>query len=161
MDEAKAPPKAQPREHRLGPDRCQQAEFKRHDWVVNAEVGVNLEVLKDESYWANYASKFQTWDRVEVRTDDGLLWAELLVLACGRTWAKMHILRHAKLTSADVEQTQLSGAATAHTFRYAFRGPNKRHCVVRSDGEPVFEEGPTKADAVEWAKKNRVELTNA
>lgn len=147
---------AQPKMYRLEPGRWHQAEFKRRHFYVEAEQGVTLEILQDPSYWANFGREMTPWSIIEVHTDDGTLWAELLVLACGRAWANVHVLRSAHLTIADVEQTQ---APSQVTHKYQWKGQAKMHCIVRSDGEIVHEGSQTKAEAVAWAVANKVELT--
>lgn len=157
MDAAQVKPKPQPR---LGPERFEVAEFKQHVWRAFAEQGVTLETLKDPAYWANWGHRMTPWDMIIVTTEDGTLWAELLVLSCGRTYANVKVLRSENLTTADVEQTQGAGV-TQSTYQYVWKGPNKRHCIVRSDGEIVHEGSQTKVEAVAWAVQNKVVLTTA
>lgn len=151
-----AKPQPQPKQHRLEVGRFELAEYKRRHFYAVAEQGVTLEVLKDPAYWANYGAQMTPWSIVEVHTEDGTLWAELLVLACGRAWAKMHVLRHVSLSTADVERSQVESMVT---HRYEWKGPNKRHCIIRSDGEIMHEGAQTKADALAWAVTNGVTLT--
>lgn len=146
-----------PKDHRLEPGRFQLAEYGQRHIIVKCEQGVTLEYLKDPAYWANFGHMMSPWDIIQARTDDGTLWAELLVLSCGRAWARVHVLRHVDLTTADVDQ---SSAATQTSYKYAFRGPRK-HSIVRSDGEVMVEGKETKAEALAWAVANRVELTTA
>lgn len=147
------------KEHRLEGDRCGLAEHKRQDWVVQAEQGVTLKVLQDEAYWANFASKFKPWDRIEVRTDDGTLWCELLVLSCGRNWAKVHVLRHSTLQTKDVEQTQVDGGK-GHTYYWQHRGPRK-HSIIRDDKQVMHEGADTKDQALQWAADNGYKVGTA
>ena len=160
MDQAeKSKPAAKPlKDHRLDSGRFELSEYIQHHWQARAEQGVTLEHLKDSAYWANFGHKMAPWDIIIVRTDDGTLWAELLVLACGRAWAKVHVLRHVDLTTADVEQSQVA-AATAAKFQYAWKGSNKKHCIIRSDGEIMHEGAQTKKDAINWATDNHIDLT--
>lgn len=158
-DTVKADKPKQPKDHRLEVDRFHLAEHARHDWIARAEQGVTLETIQDPAYWANYGHKMKPWDQITVRTDDGTLWAELLVLACGRAWAKVKVLRHVNLTNADVEQSQIAAPATQASFQYRWKGPNKKHCIIRSDGAIVHEGAQTKQDAIDWAKNNQIDLT--
>lgn len=153
-------PKAEPKQHRLEHARWGLAEHKKQHWIIEAEQGVTVAVLEDESYWANMASKMKPWDTLEVRTDDGALWVEGLVLSCGRNYAKIHILRAVKLQTTDVEQSQVSQRNTALTFVWKHRGPRK-HSIVRSDGQIMHEGADTKDQAVQWATDNGIKLAKA
>lgn len=155
---AKQLDKGAAKEYRQDPQRCGLAEFKKQHWIVEAESGVTVEVLQDEAYWANQASKMKVWDTVEVRTDDGTLWVEGLVLSCGRNYAKIHILRAVKLQTKDVEQSQVSARQTKLTFKWLHRGPRK-HSIVRSDGQIMHEGEDTKEKAEQWARDNGIALT--
>ena len=146
------------KEHRLEHGRWGLAEHRKQHWVIDAEHGVTPAVLQDESYWANLASRMKPWDTLEVRTDDGSLWAEGLVLSCGRNYAKIHLLRVEKLMTRDVEQSQVAQAKTSLTFKWMHRGPRK-HSIVRSDGQIMHEGADTKDLAVQWAKDNGYALT--
>ena len=145
------------KQHRLEHGRWGLAEYKKQHWVIEAESGVTPAVLQDESYWANLASQMKPWDTVEVRTDDGTMWAEGLVLSCGRNYAKIHLLRVEKLSTKDVEQSQVSQRQTALTFKWLHRGPRK-HSIVRSDGQIMHEGADTKQQALQWAADNGIAM---
>lgn len=133
---------------KLMPSRMQQAEYGRTDFVVTVEQGVSVTDLQKEGFWSLVCARFRPYDRIEVRTDDGSYWAELLVLGCDRAWAKVHVLREASLTTTDVAMSQAES-----TYRVNWKGPHRKFCVIRkADGIIVHEGEQLKESAQTWAR---------
>lgn len=136
--------KIEKRAVQLNPARMTPAEFGRTVYVVTAEPETTKEDLLKPEYWAHVANKLRPWDRLEVRSDDGTFFAELLVLESSRVWARVHLLQHITLTSADVAQTQ----ARNQDYEVRFRGPVLKWCAIRlSDAEPIKERMGSKEEA--------------
>jgi hypothetical protein len=124
------------------PERMFEAEYQRTQWVADVEVGVKVEDLANPAFWAHVSSKMRPYDHVEVRAEDGTWMAQLLVLACDRNWAKLHLLHHHNLTTSDVSLSQ------AAKYDVQYKGPHKKHCVVRlADGEEIKTGISTKDEA--------------
>lgn len=129
----------------LNPSRCNLVEYERQDWVVTAEQGTDLSDLVDPGFWAHVSARMKPYDHIEVRVDDGSWLVQLLVLDCSRNWAKVYVLAEHHLTTTDVSQSQ----AAKHSVEY--KGPHKKHCVIRkSDSECVKEGISTKEEAYRW-----------
>lgn len=146
---------AEERNHTLGPNRCQTQEIVRNWWVVNAEPESTPEDYVNPSYWANYSRDFKPLELIEVRKDDGAYWGLFIVLATDRTYTKVGLIIEKNLTTKDVAMTQ-----AALAFTYAWKGPTKKHCVIRLSDQQIVHEGEqTKTDALRWLAENEASLT--
>ncbi len=136
----------------LNPARIKGAEYERTVWVVTVEKGTKLEHMQNPSFWSHVSNKLRPWDHIEVRSDDGTIYAEFLVLACDRTWAKVHKLRFESLTTSDVSQTQ----AAMEEFELEHRGPHLKWGVIRKSDRAVLKENlQTKGEARTWLEEYR------
>ena len=123
-------------------------EHVNQGWTMTVEAGTVLEDVLKPEFLANVSSQLRPYDRIRVRTDTGEWYAELLVLTCGRVWAKLIPLFSIDLTSKDVDITQ-SEASDKYFVQY--RGPHLKFCVLRnSDKESIKEHLETKLDAQAW-----------
>lgn len=111
--------------------RMKLADFQRNRFVVTPEKGVEVNDLLQPAYWAHIATKFRPYDEVTVIPEDGSFYAKLLVIACDRLWAKMHLLEDHDLTPTrkDMPQVEFDGYAVE------WKGPLSRFAAIRkSDG---------------------------
>lgn len=140
----------------INPNRIKQAEYERTVYVVTVEMGTTKEDLENPGFWAHFAAKFRPWDRLEVRCDDGSFYAEYLVLACDRVWAKVKELSYVSLTTSDISQTQ---AALQDGLEVKYRGPHLKHGVVRKTDGAILKEGmQTKQEAEQWLAEYRQKI---
>lgn len=140
-----------PEAPKLMPNRMHLAEHERNIHVITVEANITRDQIKDPSFWSLVSSKMRPYDRVELRSDDGMFFAEYLVLACDRSWAKVYELSFHKLTSADISETQ--AAITDYEIKY--RGPQLKHSVIRkSDNTVLKEEMQTRDEAASWLKEH-------
>ena len=143
------PDAKQERDHVLGAGRMETQEVLRNWWVVNAEAESKRDDYLKPEYLSAYARKLRPLELVEIRKDDGTYWGLFLVLAVDRTYARLHPIIEHNLTTRDVSQTQ------AARYIYAWKGPTKKHCIIRtSDSAIVHEGGQTKEEAVQWLNEN-------
>lgn len=140
----------------INPSRIKISEYERTVYVATVEMGTTREDLMNPSFWTHFASKFRPWDRLEVRCDDGSFYAEYLILACDRVWAKVHELTYVNLTTSDVSQTQ---AAIQDGLSVKWRGPHLKHSVLRGDGAVLREGMQTKAEADQWLAEYRQKIS--
>ncbi len=135
------------RDVKINQNRMKSGDFVRTLWVATVEMGVTREDIKDPGFWSHVASQLRPYDRMEVRCDDGTFFAEYLVIACERTYAKVKELSWVSLTSKDVAQTQ----EDREEFSYKYRGPHSMHSIIRkSDNKVMVEHKATKEDAMKW-----------
>lgn len=136
------------RDNQLAVDRCKLEEHTTTRHSVTVEQGTLIEDLDRPDFWAHVGSKFRPFDIITVRTDDGVWWAEALVLTAARAYAKVKVLRHEKLTTGDVEQTQ-EFILEGHTVKW--RGDHLKYSVIRiKDGAVVRDKMETFTAAQVW-----------
>jgi hypothetical protein len=131
-------------------DTIRFSEFphKNMSWSLTVPANTTLEEVLNPSYLANVAPKLSLYDRVHVSVDTGEWYAELLVVSCGRVWAKLVPLVKIDLTSKDDDQ--LEGEAF-EKFIVQYRGPHLKFCIVRKeDKESIKENLQTKVEAHNW-----------
>lgn len=132
----------------LNQARCAHSEFANTSWTITVEANTTLETVMSPSFLANVASHMRPYDKIMVRTDDGVWYAELLVLTAGRTWVKTKKLVEVRLTTQDVEITE---SDKFDSYEIKHRGPHLKFCIIRkSDNEPVREQLETKEAASTW-----------
>lgn len=119
----------------------------RYDAVI--QQGVKPEDMLVPGFWAHHAVKLRPMNEIRARAEDGTWIANLLVLDCSRTWAKVQILSIHQLTTADVALTQSSEKDVQEfiaTHAVTFRGTHK-WSVVRKSDRAVLQEGIEQKDA--------------
>lgn len=137
----------QKRSPTLMPDRIGLAENKRHDWVVDAEVGVTVQDILDPSYWALVAREMEPLDHIEVRADDGKWIANLIVRQCERTYAKVHLASVIEFQ----ENVDLPQVSAKH--KVEFKGGTLKNCVIRIKDDAVLQSGfKTREEADTWLR---------
>jgi hypothetical protein len=130
----------------LNTTRFKGSEYERTVWVVTVEEGVTSDDLERPDFWAHVANRMRPFDRIEVRADDGSYFAELLVIAVDRNWAKVKGLMFVQLNE---EATGYAPGSADHIVKW--RGPHRKWSVVRkSDNAVLKEECQTQAEATLW-----------
>jgi hypothetical protein len=133
-----APVVVKERDIQIVPTRWSLREFKNNDHTVTVEHGVELDDILRPQFWSHIAHNFKIYDEVVVLHDEGLWYMKLLVLSCGRTWAKMKLLSKIDLTSADVDLTQ---SAEFDAFEIKWRGPHCKFSLIQKADKSVIQEG--------------------
>lgn len=150
-------PKAVPQ---LDPHMLQLAEHERNIYLCTVDAGVTRKDILNPLFWSHIAPKLRPYTRIEARSHDGSLFAELLVTQAERTWAKVHVLSWHDLTTQDVSLTKDDVAAaakieagTGNQYQVVQKGPVKKWCVINTKTNPpamVREGEPTKRSAEVW-----------
>lgn len=126
----------------LSPNGLSVAEYKRRQWFCEAQEGTTLDDILKSGYWAHVASKMTEFDRIEVVAVDGTWGADLVVLATGRTAAKVKMLHYYEF---DGGYADMSGVNATHEIKH--RGPRK-WSIIRIEDKAVVKEGiPTREEA--------------
>lgn len=142
------------RDVKINHTRMKEAQFVRNLWVVTAEKGTKREDLINPSFWSHVAMQFRPYDRIEVRVDDGIYFAEYLVLACERTYAKVKELSWVNLTTKDVAMTEADNMLELYEYKY--RGPHGMHSILRkADGAVMVEKLATQEAARAWLVEHK------
>lgn len=135
----------------LSVDRLKSAEYERSVLVATPGAGHTREHMLQPGYWAHVSPKLKPYDKVEVRAEDGTYFAELLVLACDRTWARMYVLNWHDLSTQDVSLTEAVEASSKFEVKHT---PGLRwHVVRKSDRQIMMKDGQTKDEAATWVKE--------
>lgn len=134
----------------LGEQRVGLAEQLRQDWVVNAEEGTTVQDVLNPGYWAHIAARLQIYDHVEVRLETGEWVLELIVLDVGRNYARLYVKQKYDFAEVDV-----SAPSNALTHRVDWKGPQRKHVVVRLSDSAILQEGfSNKSEAIAWMENH-------
>lgn len=126
--------------------RIGEAQYKRNEWVVEAEEGTTPDDVMEPVYWSHVASKFNPMDRIEVRMETGDWVMELIVVQAQRNWARVHATAF-----HDLRQTSSEAPAASIKHRAQWKGNHRKYCVIRNADNAVIQEGlASKALAEEW-----------
>lgn len=139
---------------RLISGRFKLAEFVRDIYCVTVEPDIKFETVLKPDFWSHVEPKLKPYDRIEVRTDDGRYYAELLVLSKITGAVKVHVLN-----KADLHEEELVGkSVTTANYQVKWKGPHMKFCIVRvADGKVVEEELDNKDQALKRAAKLEAE----
>lgn len=131
--------------------RMKPTDYEVTDFSITVPQEVGLDDVLEPEFFANVAPKLTPYSKIRVRTDDGTWYAELLVIAVGRVWARTVPLLFQQLTNNDVDITE---ADRSDKYRVMFRGPHLKWCVVhREDGSVLHEQHESKREAVNWLQE--------
>lgn len=111
-----------------------------------AEESHTPEDAQAPEYWAHVAAarKLRVNDVFEVRNETGSWMLDLIVVEAGLRFAKVKVLR-----TVDIEEPAPASLASVEV---QFKGPVKKHCIVRLSDREIVKEGiASKADAVREA----------
>lgn len=128
--------------------RLQLSENARNEWSLTAEFGTTLAQVMHEGYFAHFAPRFKPFDKILVHPDEGIWYAELLVLTVARTYIKTTVLLEKHLTSSDVDMTQANMQAG---YEVNYGGTFEKYRVVRTaDRAVLHNKCETARDAQVW-----------
>ena len=128
--------------------RFKNAEFVRTVHHASPFDATTPEDLLAPEYWAHVADTLKQYDRIEALANDGTWWAEYIVVACGRAYAQLRMLRKVDLDPVSVNKA-LQSALRAYEVRH--RGPHDQWSVIRlSDNAVVHEGEQTESGANTW-----------
>lgn len=115
------------------PTRLKLAEHMRVIYHATVEPSVKREDLVKSEFWKHVAPKLQPYTRIEVVTDDGQYYVELMVLASGRNWATVKEINFVDLSGQDkITDTHQDDFFVKHN------GPHDKWCIFRrSDNEKI------------------------
>jgi len=136
------------RDVQLAEKRVKPCEFTSSYFDAVLPQDHTLEDVLTPRYWAHTAMKFNPGDIINIRYDDGSVYGRLYVTDCSRTHVAVHKLEWSKIGAGEAMQRE--------EYRYKFRGPHWKHCVIREGDEAVVQTNlPTKDAALEWILNQR------
>lgn len=141
-------PAKKPFTGKLSEARIGIAEGKRNIWVIVPELGTPYETVRDNpEFLSHVASRLRPYDRIEVFAEDGSYFAELIVRAAGRQFARLSELRFVALEALRAEADT--------RFSVIYSGPHLKHTVLRVRDKAVLKNGfDTAEDAHGWLAAN-------
>jgi len=132
----------------LDPSRFELDEHANQNWTLTVEAGTKLKDIMRPEFLANVSARLRPYDRIRARIDTGEWYAELLVITCGRVWAKVVPIFTVDLTSKEIEKIE---SEAYDQFFVQYRGPHLRWSVIRqADKEPIKEHLSSKEEANSW-----------
>ena len=137
----------------LGPNDLQLFEYVSQRYDAMVQHGVQPEALLAPEFWAHHAVKLRPMNEIRARSEDGTWIADLVVLDCSRTWAKVHLLALHRLTTKDVSLTQSSEQevqAFVDSHEVRFNQGRKWHVVRKSDRAVIQDQITEKEAAQAW-----------
>lgn len=130
----------------LNASEMKLAEFERSVYRVTLQEEYTKDDLLNPSFWAHVAQSFRPTDLVEVYRVDGKVFAQLVVMSCDKTWAKMAILQYVDLAKA--EKSSLDGMESEYMVK--LRGPKRWSVIRRADNQILQENLFSESDAKNW-----------
>lgn len=134
----------------LSPNRVQVG-YAGHYWSTYqcvADEAHTAEDAQSPGYWAHVAAarKLRVNDVFEVRCETGEWMLDLIVIEAGTRFARVKVLR-----TVDVDQPS-EADTTLSTVKVEFKGPVKKHCIIRLSDREIIKEGiSAKSDAIREA----------
>jgi hypothetical protein len=126
-------------------NRVKSAEYVRNIFSATPEIGTKYDDVLDPRYWTHVAPTLHPTDRIEVLAEDGAWFAELIVLSCGKNWAKVFPLRFVEMSESQPEE------APGAEYVVVWRGMVHKHSVVRTADKVVVKAGfASAAEAKTW-----------
>jgi hypothetical protein len=132
----------------LPPNRFHMRNSVNTVYTAEVEAGITQDDLLRPDFWAHVSGKFRPRDIIIVHDDEDMFYAELLVLACDKTWAQMHLLRFEDISAVAFKVTQ----AVSDEYDIKLRGPKKWSVIRKKDNAVIYENLRRREDAVEQLK---------
>lgn len=141
----------------LSQNRLQLAEHYSVTYAASLPADHTLEDAQKPDYWAHSAARLRQGDLIRLIPEDGSYFAELIVTATGKGYARVKLLR-----SIDLHEAVAEAAGTALLDAPMFVkwfGPQVKFGVVRkSDNERIKEGFSEKAQAERWMAEHLAAL---
>ena len=136
------------------PKYVKGAEYVRNIFSATPPAGTKYEDMLKPEYWTHIAATLHPTDRIEVIPEDGVWFAELIVISCGKNWAKVYPLRFVELSESAPEEAPVAGK-----YYVKWRGEVHKHGVIRFSDKVVVKSGfPTAAEAKAWLAEHEDEI---
>lgn len=138
----------------LTASRLNSADYKRNVWVAQIEGSVPFDDLKKPIFWAHVADRLRPWDIIEVRSDIGAFFAQLVVTDVAKARAEVAVVSFIQLSARQVEDPGREAKFGQYTIKH--RGPKYGWCVIRDEDRAVMntERLNTQEAAMAWAHAN-------
>lgn len=134
----------------LSANRLREAANLTNSYAVEVPAGHTLDDALDKAYWAHYGERLRPHDTIRLIPEEGDYFAEAVVVASGRGFAQLKLLRHEPFYSGDAAPAADPVADDQLLVKWV--SPANKYGVIRkSDGHRLKEGFSTKMDAQRWA----------
>lgn len=123
------------------------SESARNVWRVTPEDGVTLDDIIKEDFWGFVAKRFTRGDIIEVLSESGEWFTELLVRSCDRVSARVAVLRHVDLAA---KPENIGAAEQNSEYTVSHKGASGWTVRRNSDNEVLAKKLGTREDAQKW-----------
>lgn len=132
----------------IGPSRCRAAGYLHNTWDITAERAITRGDLHNPDTFKHLAFQLRPFDRLIVLREDGAFYAELLVISCDRTWARVREIHFLDLTTG-ADDARVS---EFEEYKFEWRTLGKWSIIKKgNEGMPALKDGfETRVDAVLW-----------
>lgn len=132
--------------------RQEESNARQTFYAVITDPNLTVEEVTQEIFWAHHAARFQVgngngFPEITLVWEDGSKYVRLLVLSASRLAAKVRVIEVLELSapaSQDDEPAAEDDAkedAGEAPFVYAWKGNNKKHCIIRKADNEIVREG--------------------
>lgn len=130
----------------LAIDRCFLREHKDPGIWICLERGTPYDKVFEPSFWANVAlaKRFEPGQTITVRNDEMTVFAELIILDCGRNWATVAEYSRKTLDELTKSRPPLK-QQPRHKVEHA--GPVEKWRIVRDDNQVIRSRFDSEAQA--------------
>lgn len=136
----------------LSPISLQLAEYAKSHYVVTVDHAIDDKDICNPSFWAHVAQKLKQFDTVELRSEDGSFWAQYLVIAADRVWAKVLKLHYVDLDKVQADTKFDGDLIDQYEIKWA---KNSKWSVIRREDRALMvEKLHSRTDAQEWLMKH-------
>lgn len=145
-----------PRNLKFKDGDMQLAEFARPAYRILVPENYTLEDILNPACWANVGETLKGKNNalfpiVELIWRDGTRYIEVIVIAAGRLWAKVHVLRDIDLSKSTEDVEELHQTQADSRFEVKWKGPTAKFAVTRLvDKEQLHSGFATKDEANMW-----------
>lgn len=134
----------------------EEAEYRpQRFYAVIKDVNTTVEDVLEPGYFGNHANKFKVggndgFPEITLDWEDGSKSLELKVLGVpGAQTAKVAVKHFHDFSAATEELAKAEAADVAGDYAVEWKGPGKKHCIVRVKDKVIIKDGfATKADAL-------------
>jgi hypothetical protein len=130
--------------------------------VLSQSESPSLNMLLDPKYWQHHSTKLRPGDKIEVRTEGNLFYAELFVVDVGHMAAKMKVITAVALENSQEAEDAITVSkesveksmedSPGYIVAWVSPAPSMRYGVKREGQDDWVKTGfQTKAAAKKWA----------
>jgi hypothetical protein len=135
---------------KLPEDRFKLATYGHNEWSVDLPADTAYEDVFKPEFWAHNAKKVRPQDKIVVRREDGTLYAELFVRACGPLFVKADEIIKVEFGK--------QAATDSDKLKVKWIGRNSYTVVRKTDNQVLRDGFQTPEDAAAWMHNHNQQM---